>query len=87
MHGFPYMMASHACLHSHSQVYMSTKPSSGKRRPPSKDRVVPIRITPDEHTRIAQLAAADGRTMTNFMRRMYQRGLADYLAATEVSHG
>lgn len=80
-------MPANACLFIHSQVYMSKEPSNSKRRQPSKDRVVPIRITPDEHTRIAQLAAADGRTMTNFMRRMYQRGLADYLAATEVSHG
>ena len=73
------MMASHAFLHSHSQVYMSKKTSTAKRREPPKDKVVPIRVTPEQHARIAALAAADGRSMTNFMRRMCERGLEDYM--------
>lgn len=58
---------------------MTKQPSTTKRRAPCKDKVVPIRVTPEEHAQVARLAEADGRPMTNFMRRMYQRGLADYL--------
>lgn len=58
---------------------MSKSAYGAKRKPPSKDKVVPIRVTPDQHAQIAALAAADGRSMTNFMRRMCERGMEDYL--------
>lgn len=63
-----------------SQVYMSKSPRPGaKQAAPTKDKVVPIRVTAEEHARIKAMARDDGRSATGFMRRMCLRGLSDYL--------
>ncbi|MBK6615396.1 hypothetical protein [Ottowia sp.] len=41
--------------------------------------MIPFRVPADEHAQIAELAEAEGRSMANFVRYMYRRGLEDYL--------
>ena len=47
--------------------------------PAAKGRLIPFRVPADEHAQIAELAEAEGRSMANFVRYMYRRGLEDFL--------
>lgn len=54
------------------------KPKSKKLR---SDRVIFVSLSPEQKTRLQDLAAADGRTVSQLVRRLIDRSLETYRAA------
>lgn len=72
------------------QVYMSDhlKPDAE-----TMDKVILLRVTPEEHQKVRDIANQEDRTMASAMRRMFRIGLETYqphtvkvAAATETTH-